>query len=114
MLESRYQADLIKKLRELFPGCFILKNDTDYMQGVPDLLVLVGDRWAMLEVKRIRPRSSADFEPNQEWYLEQLNDMSYAACIYPENEQEVLDDLQQAFRARRSTRVSKRVKVSLD
>lgn len=105
MLERTYQAELIKKLRVIFPGCVILKNDTDYMQGVPDLTILFGKHWAMLEVKRVRPRSSADFEPNQEWYLDQLNGMSYAACIYPENEEDVLYELQQTFRTRRSTRV---------
>jgi hypothetical protein len=79
------------------------------MQGIPDLLVLYRDRWAMLEVKTRRPRSSRDFEPNQEWYLEQFNEMSFGACIYPQNEEEVLNDLQQTFRARRSARIPQRV-----
>lgn len=105
MLESRYQSELIKKLVGLFPGCIVLKNDTDYLQGIPDLLILWRDKWAVLEVKRRPPRSSADFEPNQEWYLDKMNEMSFAACIYPENEEDVLHDLQQAFRSRRSARV---------
>jgi hypothetical protein len=106
--ESKFQSDLIEKLRKLFPGCFILKNDTDYLQGVPDLLILWRDRWAILECKRKRPTKASDWEPNQEWYLEQLNQMSFAACIYPENEEEVLDELQQAFRAKRQARLSQR------
>lgn len=105
MLERKYQAQLIETLRQMFPGCMILKNDTDYLQGIPDLLVLYRNRWAMLEVKPREPRSSADFEPNQEWYLEELNGMSFAACIYPENEEAVLNDLQQTFRPRRPARV---------
>lgn len=108
MRENSYQPELIKKLRALFPECFILKNDSDYMQGVPDLLILWHDRWAMLEVKRKQPRSAKDFEPNQEYYLQVLDDMSFAACIYPENEEEILDALQSAFTARRKTRLSKR------
>lgn len=106
MRENVYQAHVIKRVRQLLPGCFILKNDSGYMQGVPDLLVLYMDRWAMLEVKPKTPKGPDDYEPNQEWYLEQLNKMSFAACIYPENEEAVLDALQSAFTARRKARVS--------
>lgn len=109
MLERDYQADLIKKIRHLLPGSYILKNDTDYQQGIPDLLVLYKSRWGMLEVKRKRPRSSRDFEPNQEWFLDLFNEMSFAACIYPENEVDVLNELQQALRTRRSARVPQRI-----
>lgn len=94
MQERHYQAQLIKKLRRMFPGCMILKNDTDYLQGVPDLLILFGDRWAALEVKAYE---DAPEQPNQEYYVVEMNDMSFAAFIYPENEAEVLHALQQAF-----------------
>lgn len=97
MLESRYQALLIKRLRLMFPGCIILKNDTDYLQGIPDLLILWQNYWAMLEVKS---HANAEQQPNQDWYVATLDEMSFAAFIYPENEEEVLHDLQQAFRAR--------------
>jgi hypothetical protein len=93
MLERHYQADLIYELRRRFPGCFILKNDTDYRQGIPDLLVLYKNKWE---------------QPNQAYYIELFNGMSFAAFIYPENETEVLDELQQAFKSRRSTRLSLR------
>lgn len=96
MLESRYQSLLIKRLGALFPGCVILKNDTDYLQGFPDLTVLWRRYWAVLEVK---PRLGAPYEPNQEWYIETLDAMSFSAMICPENEEEVLRDLAQAFRA---------------
>lgn len=102
-LESKYQSELRKRVENLFPGCFILKNDPNLIQGVPDLTILWRDRWAVLEVKR---SANEAYEPNQEWYLELLNNMSFAACIYPENEEEVLDALQQTFRARRSARFS--------
>jgi hypothetical protein len=107
MLERDYQAGFIKRLRQRFPECVILKNDTSYMQGVPDLLLLWHDRWAILEVKPREPRSSEDFEPNQEWYLEKFNEMSYAACVHPGNEEEVLNEIQSTFTARRQTRVLK-------
>jgi hypothetical protein len=94
MRESKYQSQLIKKLRILFPGCFILKNDPTYVQGVLDLLILFGNKWAMLEVKA---SATSPERPNQRYYAEQLSLMSFASFIYPENEKEVLDELQRAF-----------------
>lgn len=94
MREAEYQAKLIKKLNILFPGCIILKNDAGYIQGILDLTILYGPCWAMLEVKR---SATAREQPNQRYYVEKANDQSFAAFIYPENEQEVLDELQLAF-----------------
>jgi len=108
MLENAYQARLIKRLRALFPGIVILKNDAGYMQGVPDLTLLYLRWWAVLEVKAKRPTKASDFEPNQEFYLEQLNSMSFATCIFPENEEDVLRELQQAFSPRRAARSAQR------
>ena len=96
MLESAYQARLIRKLEGMFPGCFILKNDSAYLQGVPDLIILYKARWAMLEVKK---NKHAPAQPNQQYYVELLNSMSFAAFIYPSNETEILRGLQQAFEA---------------
>lgn len=94
MLERDYQKMLIEKLERMFPGCFILKNDPGYLQGVPDLLILHGDRWAMLEVKA---KATSATQPNQPYYVDLLSRMSFAAFIYPSNEQEVLDALSRAF-----------------
>lgn len=101
-LESRFQAQLIKDLKRLFPGCEILKNDPGYAQGIPDLLVLYNNKWAMLEVKA---SSTAEERPNQRYYVERFADMSYAAFIFPENKEEVLRELQQAFSSTRPARV---------
>lgn len=105
MRENLYQSRLIKAIRRRFPGCVILKNDPTYLQGVPDLLVLYKDKWAMLEVK-----ASEDYvaEPNQDYYVQTLNEMSFAAFIFPENEQDVLDALQLTFEPRRPARLSQR------
>lgn len=105
MLESKFQARLIRELRRRFDGCVILKNDTEYTQGIPDLVIFYGDRWAMLEVKA---SGSASLQPNQDYYVRTLNEMSFAAFIYPENEQAVLHDLQRAFETREHSRVSQR------
>jgi hypothetical protein len=105
MRESQYQAQLIKKLNRRLPGCIILKNDPDYLQGVPDLLILFEDKWAALEVKISR---TAPNQPNQTWYICEMNDMSFAAFIYPDIEEDGLDALQQALQPRRTARVPQR------
>ena len=94
MLERNYQAQLIRELRRMFPGCIVLKNDTDYLQGIPDLLILYGDRWAALEVKA---SGDAPVQPNQEYYIIEMGLMSFAAFIYPEIEEEVLYALRQTL-----------------
>ena len=94
MLERDYQRLLIEKLETMFPGCFILKNDPGYLQGVPDLLILHGDRWGMLEVK---VSERARVQPNQTYYVDLLNRMSFASFICPSTEEEVLDALSRAF-----------------
>jgi hypothetical protein len=95
-LERDYQSGLIDRICMRFPGCFILKNDEQYIQGIPDLTILYGPRWVMLEVKK---SGTEPYRPNQEYYLEVLGEMSYTATIYPENERQVLDEVQSAFGA---------------
>lgn len=94
MLESKFQADLIKDLKKIFPGCIVMKNDSSYIQGIPDLLVLYKDKWASLEVKK---NANAKKRPNQDYYVGLMNGMSFARFICPENKDAVLDDLQQTF-----------------
>ncbi|AXQ61317.1 VRR-Nuc domain protein [Streptomyces phage LibertyBell] len=94
MQEREYQAKLIKKLRTLFPGCVVLKNDPEYLQGIPDLLILHGDRWAMLEVKA---GERSPQQPNQDYYVRKLDGMAFARFIYPSIEKEVLDALREAL-----------------
>ena len=103
-LESSFQADLIKDLYDLYPGCFVLKNDPNYIQGFPDLLILYKKKWAALECKR---SLYEPYRPNQEYYLEILDDMSFAAMICPENREAVLYELQRSFQARGQTRLPK-------
>ena len=95
MLERDYQRKLIKKLKEKFPGCIVVKNDAQLKQGIPDLLILFKDKWVALEVKN---SSKASHQPNQDGYVERMNDMSYASFIFPENEEEVFKELEEVFR----------------
>ena len=97
-LERIFQSELIKELRELFPGWIILKNDPTYIQGIPDLLILFEDKWAALEVKK---SITASHRPNQEFYVNKMGRMSYANFIYPENKEVVLNELQETFFSRR-------------
>lgn len=90
MFEREYQAWLIKRLKKKFIGCEVLKNDSGYIQGIPDLTILYQDKWAMLEVKT---SEDSIVRPNQAYYIEKMNRMSFAAFIYPENQEEVLSAL---------------------
>jgi hypothetical protein len=103
MRENNFQTKLIQDLRTLFPGCVILKNDANYLQGFPDLTILYRNHWAVLECKR---SFDEPYRPNQEYYLNKLNDMSFAFMICPENREEILDELQSSFKSRRTARVS--------
>lgn len=96
MKENKFQADLKKELKAMFPGCIVTKLDSGDIQGIPDLLVLYGKRWATLENKRSK---NAPKRPNQEYYVNKMNEMSFSRFIYPENKEEVLNDLQQAFKS---------------
>lgn len=95
-LESKFQSELKKELEALLPGCVLLKNDSSQKQGIPDLLILYKDKWAVLEVKRGEAERKVP-QPNQEYYVDMLNKMSYSAFIYPENKDDILDELQQTF-----------------
>lgn len=96
MKESTFQQGLIKELKEMFPEALIFKNETK--QGLPDLTILEGDHWALLECKA---SADASHQPNQDYYVEKANGMSFSRFIFPENKQEVLDELQQALRSGR-------------
>lgn len=93
-LESKYQKELIRKLQDIFTGCIVVKNDPNYIQGIPDLLILYKDKWAALECKR---NCKASHRPNQDYYVSKMEEMSFAAFIFPENEEFVLNRLKRYF-----------------
>ncbi len=97
MLERNFQSKIIEEIKEMFSGCFVLKCDgSNTPQGFPDILILYENKWAVLEFKNAE---DAKKRPNQDYYIKELGKMVYAKFIYPENKEEVLDGLQQAFRA---------------
>lgn len=96
MKESKFQADLKKELKTMFPGCIVTKLDSSDIQGIPDLLVLWKNKWATLENKR---SANASKRPNQEYYVDKMNQMSFSRFIYPENKEEVLNELRKTFEA---------------
>lgn len=95
MLEKDYQKKLVIKLKEMFPGCLVMKNDAQLKQGIPDLLILHNNKWAALEVKN---SEKAHHQPNQDIYVDRLNGMSYATFIYPENEEQVFKELRRVLK----------------
>jgi len=92
--ESDFQSKLIKELEERFKGCIVTKLDSSHIQGIPDLLILYNNKWACLECKK---SANAHKQPNQEYYVELMNKMSFSRFIFPENKEDVLNDLQRTF-----------------
>lgn len=99
-LESGFQDRLMKDLAKLFPGCMTFKMESP--QGIPDVLMLYEDTWASLECKK---EANAKRQPNQEYYVDKMNRMSFSRFIYPENKEDVLNELQQTFAVRRASRI---------
>lgn len=93
-LESKFQKELMDEIRDRYPGCVIIKNDSGYIQGFPDWSIFYQDKWAILECKK---EKNAKKQPNQEHYVEQLNSMSFSRFVYPENRERVLKDLHLHF-----------------
>lgn len=94
MLENKFKTELIKDIKETIPGSMIFHLDPTECQGIPDLLVLHNDKWAALEGKK---NKDASHRPNQDYYVDKMNEMSYAAFVYPENKEVILNELQQAL-----------------
>ena len=95
-LERDFQSSLIKELKRLFKGCLVMKLDSSYIQGIPDLLILYKNKWATLEVKK---SLKATKRPNQEYYVGLMNKMSFSRFICPENKEEVLNELRKTFQS---------------
>ena len=98
MLENKFQSNLIKELKKQFPGCIVLKNDSLYLQGIPDLSIFYEDKWATLEVKK---SGTAKHQPNQDYYVDKMDKMSFSRFIFPENKDEVLTDLARLFKRKK-------------
>ena len=102
MLERDFQAEVIRSIKIMFPDCFVLKCDgSNTPQGFPDVLIINRNKWGVLEFKKSKKDrySKNGVRPNQEYYISKLGEMSFAKFIYPENKEEILDELQQALRA---------------
>lgn len=96
MKENKFQSDLIKELKTRFAGCIVTKLDSAHIQGIPDLLILYKNKWATLECKK---NLKASTRPNQKYYVDLMNAMSFSRFICPENKEAILDELQQSFKA---------------
>lgn len=95
MKESKFQKEVKEELKKRFPGCIVIKNDPSSLQGIPDLSVFYEEHWGMLECKN---DPEAPHQPNQDYWVDRLNDMSFAAFINPINREEVLNDMERSFK----------------
>ena len=95
-LESGFKDKLIADLKKIFKDCLVFKMDQ--IQGIPDLLILYKNKWFSLECKK---SANAKRQPNQEYYVDIMNKMSFSRFIYPENKDSVLDELRQIFDERK-------------
>lgn len=102
MLENKFKTKLVHEIKTMFPDCLIFHLDPIEHQGMPDLLILYHDKWAALEGKQ---NAKASHRPNQDYWVDVMNNMSFAAFIFPENKEDILYELQQTFRTPRKTRV---------
>ena len=102
--ENDFQSNLKKELKKMFPGCIVTKLDSGDIQGIPDLLVLYKNKWATLENKRT---ANATHQPNQDYYVDKMNEMSFSRFIYPENKEEVLDELKTYLETNKRRRYNK-------
>ena len=103
MKESQFQRTVVADIKQHWPDCIIQKQDANQHNGIPDLLILKGDKWAMLECKK---SNTAEFQPNQKYQLHRFNEMSFAREICPENKEEVLNELYRSFENERTSCLS--------
>jgi len=92
MVESVFQAKVIKEIKQRMPGAIVNKGDSS--QGYPDYIICYKDKWAALEFKK---EENAKHQPNQDLYIDIINDWTMAAFIYPENKKEVLHEFYAFF-----------------
>ena len=95
MRENKFQSDLKKEIKSVLTDCIITKLDCNDIQGIPDLLILNVSKWATLECKK---NANASHRPNQDYYVDKMNRMSFSSFIFPENKEEVLNGLFKALR----------------
>ncbi len=96
MLENKFKKELKKELKEMFPDCILINNNPNDIQGIPDLTILYKNKWATLECKK---HKNAAIQPNQPYYVNKMNDMSFSRFISPQNKEEVLNELQRSFKS---------------
>lgn len=108
-LEKKFKNDFLSDIQEQYPDCMIMPMN--HVQGIPDTLILYKNKWAALEFKKF---SRAKRQPNQPYYVQLMDDMSFSRFVYPENRQEVMNDIQKSFRTARSARISRSKQIPLD
>lgn len=105
MTENKWKQNLVNRIKKDLPGSMIFHLNPNELQGAPDLLILYKDKWATLEGKK---DSKASRRKHQDYYVDKMDNMSFSRFIYPENEEEVLDELYATLQSGRKTRHTRR------
>lgn len=94
MLENTFKTNLVRDIKNRFPGARVFHLNPNECQGAPDLIILYQNKWAALEGKK---SAAASHRPNQDYWVNKYDEMSFARFIYPENKEEILHELQNLF-----------------
>ncbi len=93
MLENLFKKYVKKRIIDRFPNL-----DLDFItptnRSMPDMIIIAPIVWAALEFKR---SEGASLRPNQDYHIMRLNEKGYATFVFPENVEEVLDELEILF-----------------
>ena len=98
MLESEFRKAFLEEVQNridpLNKGFLFFLNASNAFRSFPDIVILGSHKWAALEFKKSK---RASHQPNQEYYINKLNEIGYASFVYPENAEEILNDLEELF-----------------
>lgn len=97
--EGSFKSKLIKDIEKEFPDCIVTKLEADFKAGIPDILIVDGPRWATLEAKASKADVTKQRQNKeaQDYYVGKMRSMSYSSYVYPENKEEVLNELKIHF-----------------
>lgn len=93
-LESTFEKEFCKALRQTLGERYTYTFKLTAAKGIPDRLILYKDKYALLEFKQYK---NAKKQPGQETWVGHFDNLAYAAIVYPENAEKVMQDILNYF-----------------